>query len=75
MPDILSGLILVQTVCKGYQQMTEVAASWQRVKYRTTSGNFFLAKTLAKANFIWLQIFPFGKVLHGYMGTTNSEPG
>ena len=24
MPDILSGLILVQTVCKGYQQMTLV---------------------------------------------------
>ena len=36
-PDILSGLIWVQTVCKGYQQMTKVATIWQRVKYRTTS--------------------------------------
>ena len=30
-PDILSGLVWVQTVCKGYQQMTKVAASWQKV--------------------------------------------
>ena len=32
-PDILSGLILVQTVCKGYQQTTKVATSGgKRVK-------------------------------------------
>ena len=35
-PDILSGLIWVQTVCKGYQQMSKVAASEQRVQYRAT---------------------------------------
>ena len=31
--DILSVLIWVQTVCKGYQQMTKVAASLERVKF------------------------------------------
>ena len=30
--DILPVLILVQTVCKGYQQTTKVAASKERVK-------------------------------------------
>ena len=30
-PDILSGLIWVQTICKGYQQMTKVATSKERV--------------------------------------------
>ena len=31
-PDILSGLIWVQTVCKGYQLMTKVNTSGERVK-------------------------------------------
>ena len=31
-PDVLSGLIWVQTVCKDYQQMTKVATSRERVK-------------------------------------------
>ena len=57
-PDILSGLIWVQTVCKGYQQTTKVAPSRQKVKYKTTCWNYFLAKTLAKVNFIWLPTFP-----------------
>ena len=35
-PDIMSGLIWVQTVCKCYQQMTKVTVSGQRVKYRAT---------------------------------------
>ena len=43
-----------------YQQMRKVATSWKRVKYRTTSRYYFLAKTLAKVNFIWLQLFSFG---------------
>ena len=30
--DILSGLIWIQTVCKGCQQMTKFAASRQKVK-------------------------------------------
>ena len=34
-PHILLGLTWVQTVCKGYQQMTKVAASGQRVRHRT----------------------------------------
>ena len=33
--------------------------SGQRVKYKTTCW-YFLAKTVAKVNFIWLQLFPFG---------------
>ena len=36
-----------------------VSPSGQRVKYKTT-WYYFLAKTLAKVNFIWLQLFPFG---------------
>ena len=35
-PDILSVLIWVQTLCKGYQQTTRVAPRGQRVKYKTT---------------------------------------
>ena len=31
--DILSVLIWVQNVCKGYQQMTKFAGSMQRVKF------------------------------------------
>ena len=55
--DVLLDLILVQTVCKGYQQMAKVATSWQRIKCRTISWYSFLAKTLAKVNFIWLKLF------------------
>ena len=57
-PDNLSGLILVQTVCKDYQQTTKVALSGQRNKYKT-SLYFFLSKTLDKVTFIWRQLFPF----------------
>ena len=32
MPDLLSGLIWVQTVCKGYQQTTKVATNKERVE-------------------------------------------
>ena len=32
-PNVLSGLIWVQTVCRCYQQMTKVATSGERVKY------------------------------------------
>ena len=32
MPDILLGLIWIQTDCKGYQQKTKVATSGERVK-------------------------------------------
>ena len=31
-PDILSGLIWIQTICKGYQQMAKVTASKERIK-------------------------------------------
>ena len=50
--------------------MTKVAASGQRVKYRTTSRYYFLAKTLAKVSF-GSNFFHLAKVL----ATTNSEPG
>ena len=33
-PEVLSGLIWVQTICKGYQQMTKVATSGERVKVK-----------------------------------------
>ena len=51
--------------------MTKVAASGQRVKYRTTSLYYFPAKTLAKVNFFGSNFFHLAKVL----ATTNSEPG
>ena len=75
MPCILLGLIWVQTVCKGYQQTTKCLAgsgfkllqklladnkSGQRVQYKKTCWYFFLAKTLAKVNFFWLQHFRLG---------------
>ena len=31
-PEILSGLIWVQTVCKGYQQMTKVAIAGKELR-------------------------------------------
>ena len=45
----MSGLNWVQTVCKGYQQTTEVATNWERVKVPSTTAadnilNFFLKK-------------------------------
>ena len=39
---------LVQTVCKGYQQTTKVAASKERVNKKLTS--FLLKKPLVKSN-------------------------
>ena len=55
-PHILPGLIWVKTVCKGYQQMTTVATSGQRVNTEQLLDTT-LAKTLAKDNLIWLQLF------------------
>ena len=39
--NILLGLILVQTVCRGYRQTTKVIASGQRVRYRTSYDTTF----------------------------------
>ena len=36
-PDVLSGLIWVQTACKGYQQTTKVATSEERFNAGSTS--------------------------------------
>ena len=44
-PDIMSGLIWVQTVCKGYQQIYVVVNGWQRVYELCTAKN---VKTLYK---------------------------
>ena len=49
-PDILSGLIWVQTVCKGYQLIAGKELNTVQL----------VAKTLAKINFIWFQLFQFG---------------
>ena len=65
-PDILSGLIWVQTVCKVYKQMIKVTASRQRVRYST----FWLKP--------WLKSISFGSnffYLAKVLATTNSEPG
>ena len=67
----MSGLTCVQTVCKGYQQTRKVAPSGQRVKYKTTCGYYFLAKSLAKLITFGSNFFHLAKVL----ATTNSEPG
>ena len=36
-PNVLSFLNLDQTVCKGYQQMTKVSASKEKVKHVNTA--------------------------------------
>ena len=72
-PDILSCLIWVLTVCKSYQQMTKVIASWQRVKYRNTEqllDTTSLLKPQLKSISFGSNFFYFAKVL----ATTNSEP-
>ena len=37
----MSGLIWVQTVCKGYQQMTKVATRGQRVKKQSNESKAY----------------------------------
>ena len=67
-PNTMSALIWVQTIYKGYQQMTKVAASGQRVKYRTTCWYYL----------IWLKSISFGSDffhLAKVLVTTSSEPG
>ena len=54
------------------QQTTEVAPRGQRDKYKTNCWYYLLAKTLARVNFIWPQLFPFGWSV-GYK--KNSEQG
>ena len=60
-PNILSGLICVQNVCKFYQQTTKLATSGQRVKYKTTFDITFWLKpglkliSLAPTFSIWLK--------------------
>ena len=69
-PDILSGLIWVQTVCKGYQQTTTVAPRGQRVKYKQLVDTTFWLKP-------WLKLISFGSNffhLAKVLATTNSEP-
>ena len=64
-PNILSGLIWVQTVCKGYQQTTKVAPSEKRVKYKTSSvddSTFWLKP--------WLELLSFVKQFGSRSGPT-----
>ena len=56
----------VITICKGYQQTRKVAPS---IYTLTTCWFYFLAKTLAKVNCLWLIFFHLAKEL----ATTNSE--
>ena len=69
-PDIMLGLIWIQTICKGYQQTTIVAPSGQRVKYKQLVDTTFWLKP-------WLKFISFGSnVFHlaRVLATTNSEP-
>ena len=56
--NVFSGLIWVQTVCKGYQQITKVATSWQRV-FLIQCTTFWLKPWLKLisfgSNFFWLK--------------------
>ena len=52
-PDVLSGLIWVQTVYKGYQQTTNVTASKERVK--GIQLNLAKAATLKKTKNLFLR--------------------
>ena len=61
-PDVLLGLIMVQTLCKGYQQITTVAKSVFLIQCTT----FWLKSISFGSNFFYL-----AKVL----ATTNSELG
>ena len=67
-PDILLGLIWVQTVSKCYQQTTKVAASEQREELLDTT--FWLKPWLKSISF-GSNLFDLAKVL----AKTNSEPG
>ena len=66
-PDILSGLIWVQTVCIGYQHMTKVTGMWTKCFTEQLLDTTFRLKSISFGpNFFYL-----AKVL----ATTNSEPG
>ena len=61
---------------KGLQKLSadkNVAPSRHSVKYKTTCRYYFLAKTLAKVNFI--QLVPIFFHLAKVLATTNSEQG
>ena len=69
--DILSGLIWVQTVYKGYQQTTKVVVSGQRVKTEQLLDTTFWLKSWLKSMSFGSNFFHLAKVL----AATNSEPG
>ena len=71
-PNILSGLIWVQSVCKRYQQTTKVALAGKELNAKQlTCRNYFLAKTLTKVIIFGSYFIHLAKVL----ATTNSGPG
>ena len=66
-PDFLSGLIWVQTVCKGYQQTTsELFVYWVILHALLSSADFFRSQVLRKilsripseCQSVWIQIGP-----------------
>ena len=55
--DVLSGLIWVQTVCKGYQQTTIVATSGESVKYLDSLTPYHICSRIWTHPFCYLLIF------------------
>ena len=70
-PKILSGLIWVQTVYKGYQQTTKVALAGKVINTKQLVDTTFWLKPWLKLILFGSNFFHLAKVL----ATTNSEPG
>ena len=70
-PNVFSGLIWVQTVCKGYQQTTKSPLAIKKLKTKQLVDNAFWLRP-------WLRLISFGYNffhLAKVLATTNSEPG
>ena len=70
-PDILSGLIWVQTVCKGYQQTKKSPLAGKELSTKQLVDTTFWLKPWLKLISVGSNFFHLAKVL----ATTNSEPG
>ena len=70
-PDILSGLIWVQIVCKGFQQKTNVTLADKELNTKQFVDTTFWLKPWLKLISLVQTFFHLAKVL----ATTNSEPG
>ena len=70
-PDILPGLIWVQTVCKGYQQIPKLPLADKELNTEQLLDTGFWLKPWLKAISFGFNFFHLAKVL----ATTNSESG